>query len=392
MALNDKGDPNGAIAAYRAAISIDKDYAAAYVGLANALHDKGDVDGAIAEYRAAIGIKKDYAEAHDHVGSALKDKGDVDGAIAEYCAAIHIKKDYAEAHYNPGRSLHDKGDLGGAIASYREAIKFKKDFVEARYNCANALHGQGKLTEAEAVYCETIELKPDFAQAHCNLGFTLQEQGRFADAVAALKRGHELGSPQPTWRYPPARWVREVERLFELDSQLPAILSGQEQPTDAGERAEYANLCQKKHLYASAARFYREAIAAQSALVASADNGLRYNAACAAALAGCNAGEDAAKQTDAERAGFRKQALAWLRADLDAGRGLLDKGPNKARAVVTEKMQHWLRDSDFNGVRGSEALGKLPEAERKEWQQLWADVADTLAKARGEKTKSAMPQ
>ena len=140
-------------------------------------------------------------------------------------------------------------------------------------------------------------------------------------------------------------------------------------------------MCEKKHLYAAAASLYREAIAAKPDLVASPSNGVRYNAACAAALAGCGAGEDAARLTDAERAGFRRQALDWLRADLDAWRGLLDKDPDKARRVVAQKMRHWLRDRDFNGVRGPEALANLPEAERLAWQQLWADVQRLLDRA-----------
>jgi hypothetical protein len=32
------------------------------------------------------------------------------------------------------------------------------------------------------------------------------------------------------------------------------------------------------------------------------------------------------------------------------------------------------------------ALSKLPEAEHKEWQKLWADVAATLARAQGQST------
>ena len=44
---------------------------------------------------------------------------------------------------------------------------------------------------------------------------------------------------------------------------------------------------------------------------------------------------------------------------------------------------HWLDDSDFAGVRGPKALAKLPEAERRPWQKLWEDVADTLARSRG---------
>jgi hypothetical protein len=44
-------------------------------------------------------------------------------------------------------------------------------------------------------------------------------------------------------------------------------------------------------------------------------------------------------------------------------------------------MRHWLKDVDFQGVRGKEALSKLPEAERAAWQQLWAEVAALLKKA-----------
>jgi hypothetical protein len=41
-------------------------------------------------------------------------------------------------------------------------------------------------------------------------------------------------------------------------------------------------------------------------------------------------------------------------------------------------LRHWLEDTDFAGVRGPEALAKLPEMEREPWQKLWDDVAKTL--------------
>jgi hypothetical protein len=48
-----------------------------------------------------------------------------------------------------------------------------------------------------------------------------------------------------------------------------------------------------------------------------------------------------------------------------------------------DDMHRWLEDPDFAGVRGPEALARLPEPERRGWQQLWADVADTLVQAQG---------
>jgi hypothetical protein len=44
----------------------------------------------------------------------------------------------------------------------------------------------------------------------------------------------------------------------------------------------------------------------------------RYNAACAAALAAAGKGEDAAKLDEKECDRWRKQALDWLKAELDA--------------------------------------------------------------------------
>jgi hypothetical protein len=77
---------------------------------------------------------------------------------------------------------------------------------------------------------------------------------------------------------------------------------------------------------------------------------------------------------------FRRQARDWMRAELEARRRLLEQEPGKVLAVA-RGLQDWLWDSRFAGVRGPEALARLPEAERQEWQQLWTDVAATLARA-----------
>jgi hypothetical protein len=74
---------------------------------------------------------------------------------------------------------------------------------------------------------------------------------------------------------------------------------------------------------------------------------------------------------------LRHQALDRLRADLTAWGQLLEKQPDQARARVQQAMRMWEQDTDFNGVRGA-ALAKLPEAERRAWQQLWKDYEQML--------------
>src|SRR5262249_59110865 len=88
-------------------------------------------------------------------------------------------------------------------------------------------------------------------------------------------------------------------------------------PTD---RIDLAGQCTGKRLHRAAVRFYEEAFAAQPKLADDLDAAHRYNAACAAALAGCGAGQDADQLDDKERAGLRRQALDWPRADLAAKR------------------------------------------------------------------------
>src|SRR5262249_10613410 len=156
--------------------------------------------------------------------------------------------------------------------------------------------------------------------------------------------------------------------------------NGQRQPADGAESLAFANLCQLpcKKLYAAAARLYAAAFAADPKVAS--DH--RYNAACAAALAGCCQGQDAKNLNEKECGRLRRQALVWLGDELAGWRKLLEQQPEKTRAALARQMQHWLADADFAGVRAEAALGKLPEAERKDWRQLWADVEKTLVKAR----------
>jgi serine/threonine-protein kinase len=212
------------------------------------------------------------------------------------------------------------------------------------------------------------------------LGDALRAQGRFAESLEAYRHGHALGSKRPGWPYPSAQWVRVAERLADLDARLPSFLKGDAQPADAGERLALAQICQQhKQRFAASARWYAEVFAAQPKLAEAVAAGHRYNAACAAALAGCGQGKDAADLDDKERARLRRQAQDWLRADLTAWARQLPGATPATRDGIQKTLAHWQEDSDFAGVRCEPALAKLPETEREPWRKLWADVAATLA-------------
>ena len=110
----------------------------------------------------------------------------------------------------------------------------------------------------------------------------------------------------------------------------------------------------------------------------------RYDAACAAALAGCGQGKDADKLDAKECLRLRQQALDWLRADLKAYRQEMEKAADRANSTISERMQHWFRDEDLAGVRGTESLVRLPDVERKDWYKLWEEVEALRQRAAGQ--------
>ncbi len=382
-ALEQKGMLDEAFAECRKALQLEQTDPLIHYNFGHALMSRGQYDEAIACYRQAIRLKPDYAEAHCNLGMALVKKGKVDEAIASFKEAISHKPALAEAHGNLGTALAKKGKVEEAIPCFRQAIRLKPDHAETHGNLGYALHRKGKPEEAIACFRQVIRLKPDFAEAHCQLGVVLQSQGRFEEALVALRRGHVLGSKRPGWSYPSGRGVREAERRVELDAKLPAVLRGEIRPANASEAAQLALLCLSfKRRPAAAARLYQETFSADPKLALHLDLGHRYNAACAAALAGCGQGEDAGTLGAMDRLHWRRQALTWLRADLRAWRHLLDRDPLKARPAVAKQMQHWLADPDFSVVRGPDALGRLSPEERAAWARLWADVSALAARTK----------
>jgi serine/threonine-protein kinase len=173
---------------------------------------------------------------------------------------------------------------------------------------------------------------------------------------------------------------REAEAMILAD--LPAFLDGKYRPRDNDERLALLGVCQFTNRTCTAARLYSDAFAADAHLAEDPRSGHRYNAARAAALAGCGLGEDGAKLDEAERARWRRQARDWLRADLAAWATTLDIGSPAARALVRKTLAQWQVDPDLTGLRESSAMDKLSTDERTECLALWQAVGELLGRAR----------
>jgi tetratricopeptide (TPR) repeat protein len=377
-ALKNKGRLDEAIDHFRRALRIAPDFVPAHMNLGLALKDQGRLDQAIHHLRQALRIAPRSASAHAFLAVVLKNQGRVDQAIDHFRQALALNPQFAEAHVNLGNTLDDQGRREEAIYHFRQALRFDPRSASAHNSLGNALLDQGRTGEAIRHYRRALALEPRFAYSHFNLGLAHLRQGDFTRARGPLRRSLELLPEVDGLRPLAVRRLQQCERLSVLEKRLPAVLRGEVQPGGAVERMEYARLCRYKQLYRACVRFFADAAGAEPKLVADPAITNRYNAACGAALAGNGQGRDAASLDATERAGLRRQALDWLRADLDLWGKQLHPSKPEASALVQRHLRRWQRDPDLAAVRDRQALAKLPAAERRAWTQLWADVADRL--------------
>jgi tetratricopeptide (TPR) repeat protein len=380
VALSEAGRLEEAIAAFGEAIHLRLDLAEAHSGLGLALSRKGDPQGSLTAYRNAVRLRPDSAEFHFNLGFALDEAGNRQEAIASYREAIRLQPNYPAAQTNLGLDLSRMGNHPEAIAALRRVILLQPHSAAAQLNLGNALSRARDWEGAIAADRNAIRLQPGLAVAHAGLGDVLSTVGRFAESLDAFRRAHELGSQDPAWPYPSARWVREAERRVVLDGRLPAILRREAEPAGPDESLEFAGFClSSKELPGAAARFYDAAFTARPELAEDLKAGHRYNAACAAALAGCGRGRDDPPPDGQARLLLRKQALAWLRADLAAQTRRIEDGSPQTLGEVLETLQFWLRDSDLAGLRDEAALADLPLEDRDDCRALWDEVARLLS-------------
>jgi tetratricopeptide (TPR) repeat protein len=319
------------------ALALRPDSPGMYHLLGSTLLSKGDLEGAIGCYEDALRLERNYAGVHQSLAIALDMNKDPDGAIQEYRAALRIDPKLAVSHNNLGYHLYVKQQREEALGEFQAAIDINPTFAQAHAGLGMVLHDKGDLEGALREFEAVVALRPDLAEAHSNLGALLCERGDWESAV----------------------------------------------------------------------REYAEAFAAELKLSGPPSPGKLYAAACVAALAGCGQSQaalvvehahhpgvlkDAGRLGNPERAGLRKQARAWLRADLERWRRLLEKGPDTTRPRTAEEMQLWQGDPDFDGVRGEQALAGLPAAERADWQKLWQEVEALRQRAAAPPNNAAAPR
>jgi serine/threonine-protein kinase len=372
VVLHASGDTVGAEKAYRRAIELAPGFAMAHRNLGRALRARGDSSGAEKSYRRAIELDPRDASAHNNLGNLLLARGNRVEAEKEFRRALELDSRMAQAHNNLGRVLHMRGDVTGSEEAVRRALELDRNYVDAHNNLGNLLLDRGDPTGAEKSYRRALELDPKNALASYNIVPALVALGRFDEARDFARLALSLFPSGKPGHEDANRRLQYCERMLVLERRLSAVLRDDARPVDAAEHRALAEVAARKRRYAVAARLYDQ-LPGPDAL-AGPD---RYNAACAAALAGCGQGTD--DVTAFERTRWRGRALEWLRAEFKVQRRLLAADapkPNKEQA--RRFLLHWKSDPDLAGVREPASIAALPADESKSWHEFWADVDAAL--------------
>jgi serine/threonine-protein kinase len=373
----------------RDVLRVRPEFAPAYWVLAVILIVQGKPADAEAECRKAIGRWPDYASAYSGLGVALYEQQRLSEALVAHRKAFSLAPRDRDVLVNFAASLREEGALDEAEARCREAIRIAPRAAPAYFHLGliqlrQAMVGPARLrpqmlSRAESSFRKAIELEPDRGHNRVRLGDALKEQGQFTAALEAYRHGDRLGRGEPHWAdYLKAR-IPEAERLVAVEARLASGPKEEGGPPGLDPLLVAQVHVYKRH-YTAAARAFARAFTAEPKVAEEGGNGHRYNAACCAALAGFGQGEDAARLDDAERAGWRRQALDWLRGDLKQWTKQLADAAPRERDNVRQALRHWQVDADLAPVRDAEALAQLPDAQRPAWQQLWADVDAVLRK------------
>jgi tetratricopeptide (TPR) repeat protein len=291
----------------------------------------------------AVSIEPKSPLAHNNLGSALRAKGRLDEAISHFQEASQLEPKSALIQNNLGSALRAKGRLDEAISHFQESIRLDPKAAAAAHNSLGAaLWTKGRQDEAIGHFQESIRLDPKAAAAaHYNLGAALRAKGRVDEAISHFQESirHKLKAAA-TAHYDLGLALRDKGRLDEAIGHLRQVIELEPRSTLAPP-----------------------ALASTLFQSARADLG-------AAAGRGSKAGQ----LSESERADKRRQALSRLRANLELRTKLLNEGKAAEWSVAV-----WQTDPALASVREPAALAMLPDAERAEWQRLWADVAAIVA-------------
>jgi serine/threonine-protein kinase len=184
--------PGEGVGYLRAALSLRPDNATVLTYLGCALQNKGDRDGAAAAFSRAIALEPTSAFARNNLGNLFLERKEFERAAAEFRQAMKIAPQYAAPHINMGLVLQEQGNRIDALAYFQDAVKLVPDDAASQATLGHALRNQAEPERALIHLRKAIELDAKEPWAHVALGEILEAKEDVDGAIDAYKKALAL--------------------------------------------------------------------------------------------------------------------------------------------------------------------------------------------------------
>jgi tetratricopeptide (TPR) repeat protein len=245
----ERGDAQGALATFRAALARDENNTELRVRVAAALVATGQYAEADTQLAPFIAEHPNLAEAHFILGRARLAQGSTADAVRllerateldatradmrAYAAqanlergqfvraleqannAIALDPNYARSYWVRGEVRVRQGQVREGQADALNALRLDPTFTEAMVTLADADEAQAHLPEAVILYRNALQRRPNAGEWHQRLGRILADLGRLPEATAELQRATGLGdalNPPPPWLAQAHRQLGDLQR------------------------------------------------------------------------------------------------------------------------------------------------------------------------------------
>lgn len=108
---------------FRYSLKVSPDNFMAHTNLGTALDRKGDLDGAIPHFKAAVRLRPRYPVALNNLGGALARKGDQKGGMVLFDRALKVSPTFVPALYNFGLSRSFEGRQIAALRYWLQVLE-----------------------------------------------------------------------------------------------------------------------------------------------------------------------------------------------------------------------------------------------------------------------------
>jgi tetratricopeptide (TPR) repeat protein len=144
-----------------------------YHKLGNSLQESGEFNDAVAAYRKAIELNPDFSWSHHSLGDVLLKLERWEDAVVAYKKAVELNPDFSWSYHNLGDVLLKLQRWEDAVAAYRCEIALNSDFAWSFYNLADALTKLKQWDEAIVAYLKAIQIDGDLPGIYEKFGYAL---------------------------------------------------------------------------------------------------------------------------------------------------------------------------------------------------------------------------